>query len=167
MTSDSAKTVFIVGACALFLSGCAASSDKYPSLAIRDFEKTAESSEEASVRRASPLSDRLVSELQSARDVAMSGNAAFNSAVPGIRQKLAAARGEGPNSNAWSIAQIALADLSSQRSQTAIALGNIDAILAEASGNLVDIAPHRSIQSEVARILQQQDRTLAQLGRGL
>jgi len=155
------------GAITLFLSGCAASSDKYPSLAIRDFEKAAQGSEGAPLPSATTLSNSTESALQDARKVAARRHASFNSALPDVRSKVAAARRGGQTSNAWSIAQIAIADLTSYRSQTAIALGNIDAILAKASADLVDVSPHLPIQGEVTGMLEQQDRTLAQLRRSL
>lgn len=163
MTSNSFNLVFMFSASTLFLSGCAASSEKYPSLAIRDFERAAENSVINESGSAPMLSAKLSAALQDARELAASRNADFNGALAGVRSKIAATRGSGPNSNAWGEAQIALADLSRHRSQTAVALGNIDMIVAEASADLVDVGHEQAIQSEVAAMLAQQDRALAQL----
>lgn len=157
---------------AVILSGCAASSDKYPSLAIRDFERNAETGETAPPAAIAPpapytVPSSTLSALNAARDRAQSAHAAFLAALPATRRKVAAARGAGPTSNGWAEAQVALADLISKRSQTAVYLGNVDVLIADTAIAAKSADYPRSIQNEVAAMLASQDRSIAQLNAGL
>lgn len=157
---------------AAILSGCAASSDKYPSLANRDFERSPQTEEPAASAATTPaasfaISSATLASLNSARGRAQSAHNTFLSALPAARSKVSAARGSGPNSNGWAEAQVALADLISKRSQTAIHLGDVDALIADTAIAAKGEDYPRSIQNEVAAMLASQDRSIAQLKTGL
>ena len=157
---------------AVILSGCAASSDKYPSLAIRDFERSPQTAQPAAPVATTPaapvaISTATLASLNSARDRAQSQHAAFLAALPATRRKVAAARGAGPTSNGWAEAQVALADLISKRSQTALHLGDVDVLIADTAIATKGADYPRSIQNEVAAMLASQDRSIAQLKAGL
>ncbi len=157
---------------ALFLSGCAASSDKYPSLTLRDFEKSPASTASpvpnpsTTVPIPTAMGSDAVLQLVAERDSARGAHAAFMEALPGAQRKAAAARGSGPTANIWADAQLAIAELSAHRSRTAIALGNIDGLIAEASIAQRGLPDQISYQSEVADMVKRQDRAIAELGSG-
>jgi hypothetical protein len=158
---------------AVLVAGCAASSDKYPSLAIRDFEREAAAAPSAPTQSAAPvaatpaISSATMAALNRARDRAARENAAFLSALPRVRSAVAAARGSGPGSDRWSEAQVSLADLISRRSETAVVLGDVDLLIADAAITAKGAPYPRDIQSEVAGMLARQDQAIAQLKRGL
>ncbi len=163
MTKQRAKTSISAVVLATMLSACAATSDKYPSLAIRDFEAADPAQAGTASDPATALSPARIAQVEKALGVALEQSAAFNAKLQVVRPQVAAARGLGPSSNAWADAQIAYADLISHRSQTAIALADIDLILAEAASELVNVERLTAQQAEVAAKLADQDRALAQL----
>ena len=149
---------------ALLLVACASSGDQYPSLAIRDAERavgqfTPTRSENASNTPA-PASLR---ELKDLVERASESHRAFVAARPTANGLVRGARGSSAESNARARALIALADLTSKRSDTAIPLGDLDLLVAEAQTTL---APHEDIvaaRTLVADLVRQQDSTLAEL----
>lgn len=158
-----ASLTLLFACAALVLGGCAAGSDKYPSLAIRDFEQAGVADTAHDIAAPPSLDAASVTKIRNARDTAQAEHAAFLSALPGVRRKISSTSGLGPNSNAWAEGQIALSTLVSHRNNTALALGNIDAILAEAAGDLINIENARAMQSEVATLVKAQDQALTRL----
>lgn len=155
------------------LSGCAASSDKYPSLTLRDFEKTpAVAAAPSPVPNANTpipaaMSSDAIRQLAAERDSARSAHAAFMSALPIAQRKSFAARGTGPTTNIWADAQLAIAELTVHRSRTAAALANIDELIAQASIAQRGLPAQITYQTEVAEMVARQDRAISGLGAGL
>ncbi|MEM7667250.1 MAG: hypothetical protein AAF250_15455 [Pseudomonadota bacterium] len=152
---------------ALLASGCAGSGDRYPSLAVRDAERFqgqfAVSAPDESARSAP------IAPLASSRDVAQlvdrasDSHRAFIDAERGVARSVQGARGARVESETYTSALIALADLTSLRAETAIALGDLDGLAADSA---VTFAPDEEVVAARALVLDlvsEQDRALADL----
>ncbi|MEL6877737.1 MAG: hypothetical protein AAGL68_06525 [Pseudomonadota bacterium] len=159
--------LFRIGAAiagAFVLSGCLGSGDKYPSLAVRDGERIAGTFEPVTRPPAAPVSNPAVlAGLPAIEARADSAYEAFQVAIPGVESAIASARGSSPESNQWAAAQIALAELDSQHSQTAIALADIDLIYAEASSEFALGQEIAELRAKVAVQVMAQDQILRAL----
>lgn len=149
------------------LAACAAGSGDYPSLAIRDAERVEGAFEPAPAQEPAPPpaepSADLLQRLSQLRAAASSAHQAFLEAAPDARRKVEAARGTGVESNLWAAAQVALADLDSARSQTAVALGDLDLMFADATLAFELRAPIADTRGEVAEMIAQEDAILTEL----
>lgn len=164
-------THIIPFAALLLATGCASGSD-YPSLALRPAERIHGSFSSVAPAADSPTDspppvaplpanaalstriDALVGEAQAA-------HTRFMAAAPRA-QRLAATAG-GIGSDSWASAQVALADLESQRSQAAIALStldelHIDAVVANNQPAIISTA-----REAVISLIGQEDTLLSQL----
>ena len=124
----------------LALGACQTAPDGgYPSLAIRDVER-AEGRYETipanpievppvEVPSDGPLDQRLAALLEQGR----SAHARFTDVAPRASRLASAASGSSVGSDAWASAQVALADLDSIRSETAVALADLDLLFIAAS----------------------------------
>ena len=153
---------------ALALSACAAGSDAYPSLAIRDAERVEGSFEPDAAATPAPApappSAELVARLAQLREEAAGAHREFLSSVPDA-ERLAAAAGE-VGSDGWASAQVALADLDSARSKAAVALGDLDVLFVDATLAADRRDAIAATRAEVVRLIGEQDAVLARL-RGL
>jgi hypothetical protein len=146
---------------ALLLGGCA-STERYPSLAIRDAERamgTLQPAEpEPYVPPATPPEtldrlSRLVADAQAAHQ-------AFLAAAEKGRATIAAGRGAAEGSDAWSRGQVALADLEASRSQAMITLAELDRLYVDAElagGELERISAARDV---VYALIESESRTI-------
>lgn len=149
-------------------AACASSSQTYPSLDIRDFEResgtlgTADSggADTPSIP-AVPASDLAALETQ-----AETAHAAFMAAVPTARRKVRAGAAAPFTSNAWGDAQIALSDLDAKRSLTAITLGDLDLLYAEQAVALNSAENVDAVRAKVTAMLRAEDVILAELRGG-
>ncbi len=147
------------------LSGCAGSSDQYPSLAIRDAERAVgqftptQANDEAPPTRA-PASAQDIAQLV---EQASESHKAFLSAQSSAGRLVSGARGTSTESDARARALVALADLTSKRSDTAIALGDIDLLAAQGKTEFSTSGDLEAAQTLIADIVDQQDRALAAL----
>jgi len=150
---------------ALALSACAASSDRYPSLAIRDAERVEGTFEpdagDAAAPAPSPPSAELVARLGQLREQAASAHREFLSAVPGAERLAAAAGALG--SDSWASAQVALADLDSARSKAAVPLGDLDILFVDATLAADQREAIATTRAEVVRLVSEEDAVLARL----
>jgi len=143
-------------AAALALAGCAAPDGPYPSLAMRGSERVAGMM--AGTMAAPPprpyeppqvpasdlaRGDQLVSQAKSAHQ-------GFLDAAPAARDLVLAARGASRDSEGWSRAQIAIADLESSRAQVMIALADLDRLAVDAAVAGEQFAPLGQKRDEVA-----------------
>ena len=87
-------------------------------------------------------------QLQALVAQADSAHTAFMAAVPGTRAAIAAIGEKEPGDRGWADAQVALAELDSQRSIAAIALGDLDLLYANAS---IDFAEREAIAQALER----------------
>ncbi len=149
---------------ALMLSACVGSGEQYPSLAVRDAERVSGAFNPAIGTRSAPVTDpALLAGLPAIEARAQTAYDEFVAAVPGAQRALSAAQGASASSNAWAAAQISLADLDSQRSQTAIALADIDLIYAEASIELAMAFEIAELRAKIDAQVSAQDQILDQL----
>ena len=152
---------------ALLLAGCAASADRYPSLAIRDVERAY-----GTFDPVTPASEPLTpapppageaERLQDLIEQAMTAHRKFQSAVPQAEKLVASVSESGPDSNSWAEAQVALAGLESQRSLAAVALGDLDLLYADASTEFGTRSKIDTARAIVSNLISQQDSVLADL----
>jgi len=149
------------------LAACAAGSADYPSLAIRDAERVEGTFEPAPAPTPAPPPEQpnadLLQRLSQLRTAAADAHQAFLGAVPGTRRIVQAADGAGVESDRWAAAQVALGDLDSARSRTAVALGDLDLIFADATLAFELREPIAATRSDVADMVAQEDALLAEL----
>lgn len=153
---------------ALALSACAAGSDRYPSLAIRDAERVQGSFEPDAAEAPAPLpaapSAELLARLAQLREEAASAHREFLAAVPAAARLAAAAGAVG--SDSWASAQVALADLDSARSKAAVPLGDLDVLFVDATLAAEQREAIAVTRAEVVGLIGEEDAVLARL-RGL
>ncbi|WFL77577.1 hypothetical protein P7228_00500 [Altererythrobacter arenosus] len=155
---------FVLLACTV-LGACAGSSDRYPSLAVRDAERVSGSfAAPAESDRPAPAaaSAEMLASVDSLLAAAQSSHQQFLSAAPGAERTVGAA-GSGPGSNSWAAAQVALADLDSQRSETAIALGELDLMFTDATLGFVEREQIGAARERVVMLVSEEDAVLARL----
>ncbi|WP_061922518.1 hypothetical protein [Altererythrobacter epoxidivorans] len=154
---------------AFAVSGCASGSGDYPSLAIREAERVqgtfpVEGADGAATTPAGPAPVD-ASTLEKAAiwlDQAKASHARFLEAVPQAQRTVANA-GSGPDSTSWGSAQVALADLDSHRSDTAIALGDLDLAYVDATLSFVEREQIGQIRESVVALIGEEDDVLARL----
>ena len=151
------------------LAACAGGSADYPSLAVRDAERVEGTFEPAPAPEPSPSpppvqpSPDLLQRLALLRTAAASAHQAFLETAPGTRRAVEAAHGTGVESKSWAAAQVALADLDSARSQTAVPLGDLELMFANAALAFELREPIADTRSDVAAMVAQEDAILAEL----
>lgn len=129
-------TIFLPLVALAMTAGCA-SSNGYPSLAMRDAERvtgtfapaTESENTDSAPEPEIPADATLSARIDGLLDSAKAAHARFMDAAPRARRLASAAGSVG--SDSWASAQVALADLESQRSQAAIALSTLDEIHVE------------------------------------
>ena len=153
----------------LTLSGCAASSGDYPSLAIRDVERVEGSF--ASPERKSIEVPEVETDLEGDLDVVLptlvaaaeEAHAQFMRLAPTAQRTVAAAAGTATGSPAWASAQVALAELESARSIAAVPLGDIDTLYTARRVAAEDVTAIERARQRILELVGEEDRTLAQL----
>ena len=162
------------------LSACAGASDDYPSLAIREVERVrggfdvspcGECVEDAQCVAPSPAptptpapppelpasyAQRTAALLADVR----AADAAFQTSLATARSRVAAARGAALGTPAWGSAQVALADLTSKRSATAIPVTDLEKLAVEIELEQLPNIQMRDAYQEAVRIIQAQDDAL-------
>lgn len=98
---------------------------------------------------------------------ARAAHAAFMGKSRNVSGLINAARGANVTNLAWGNAQVALADLDSHRSQTAIALADADLLYADRAVALASRQNIAKTRDLISALLDEEDRVLAQLRRGL
>lgn len=156
------------------LTGCAATSDRYPSLAIRDVERAqghftpvpgpVQMPEIPAVPV--PVDGDLATQLTQIDRRAEQSHQAFLAGVPSASRLASRASGAKIGSDAWASAQIALAGLDSARSDTAIALADLDTVQIARTIASEDAGAVDQIRDKILTLISQEDAKLAQL-RGL
>ena len=152
------------------LAACQTAPDEaYPSLAIRDVERAQGQLEPVpgdpidvppvEVPLDGPLDQRLAALVEQGR----SAHARFTEAAPRASRLASAASGSSVGSDAWASAQVALADLDSIRSMTAIALADLDILFIAASVEATDTSALTAARQSLLALVREEDRTLADL----
>jgi hypothetical protein len=157
---------------ALPLAACAAGERPYPSLERRPAERGYGSGQPVSSPAAPPVatvpSGDLTARLSALRSQALTAHQAFGAMQPAAARKVAAAQGAAVASENWSVAQVALAQLESARSNAMIALADLDSLLVAATRSNADaptpdLAAVEQVRSEVTGWIGAEDEALAAL----
>ena len=155
---------------ALAVTGCS-TSGSYPSLERRAAERSydlAAPAPVASGQDIGPVDATLAAHLAALREQALAANESFQGQVSSATRTVSAAQGAPVASDAWSVAQVALAQLEAKRSAAMIALADLDALLvsaekADAEKPSPDLRAVSEVRDEVTGWIASQDATLAQL----
>lgn len=150
------------------LGGCAADRGEYPSLGRRAAERLHEAapamSPETPITQTSAApSAELAAQLARLIGQAEAAQSRFAAREPRARTLAQAAAGAPLGSESWSLAAIAFAELESARSDTMIALADLDLLHASATVEGAATAAIAAARNQVIEIVAAQDRVLAQL----
>ncbi|MBA4164744.1 MAG: hypothetical protein C0510_08970 [Erythrobacter sp.] len=149
------------------LAGCASDPGRYPSLAIRDFERVQGQFEVGGGISALPApaapSPATVARVSALLEEANRAHGDFLAAVGETERLLVAARDLNPESNLWSEAQIALAVLDTRRALVATRLADLDLLLADASLAYEQLGEIEAARSAVAALTKEEDLVLDRL----
>lgn len=156
---------FLVLTAITVLSGCAAGNVDYPTLEIRDFERSSGTFSAPDTPNAppTPLAPAQLSRIAELESKALAAHQAFLNAAPSARRAVSRGAGASPGSNASGDALVALADLDAKRSLTAIALADLDLIYAEQATALNGRNEVDAARNAVTRMLRNQDTVLREL----
>lgn len=146
----------------VLLAACAGPTGEYPSLAIRDGERV---SGEMAAGPAEPYippapPPATVEEATSLAAEARALHAQFLSDMPGVRNRVANARGSSVGSEAWSDAQVALTILESHYGRMTVMLADIEALYVATSTEGQAIAPLEAERDAVADMVTQEEATI-------
>jgi hypothetical protein len=146
-------------AVALLLTGCAADTTNYPSLARRPAERVTGSADVAASAVPVPPapvapSPDLVARLEQIQAQANAAHNRFTDRLGAAERLVGAARGAAVASESWAVASVALAELEASRSQAMIALADLDQLYAAAR---IEGGPAEAIA-------QTRDRVIAMVG---
>ena len=153
----------------LLLAACAAPQGEYPSLALRPAERVAGTAQPVAAEPyvPPPTPAAVLGRLGQLTAEAASAHRAFLAQAPAARGAVAAARGGEVGSDAWSLAQVALAGLDAARGRSTIALADLDRLYVDAAvagGDLQEIGTARdTVASQVDEQNAAIDGLLAQL----
>ena len=145
------------------LGGCA-SDPAYPSLAVRDVERTAITDiPPAPVPSPSAPSPALATRIDGVLAEARRADAAFQALLPAARRAARAGSGAGVTSDAYGTAQVALAELETRRSLASVPLADISAAYAQARLDNVDITTITPVRDAIVGIVAREDAALEEL----
>lgn len=142
---------------AMLVSGCAADTTNYPSLARRPAERVVGTSEVVPAQPApvpAPPSAELTARLAQLTAEAQMAHSTFLSKRDGAARLVRAAHGAAVASESWSVAAVALAELEAARSRAMIALADLDALY----------AAERIVGGPAAAIGEARDRVISLVG---
>ena len=149
------------------LGGCAANSDRYPSLAIRDFERVQGTFEVAGEVEAfdppAPANPSAVAQAANLVAEARMAHQEFIDLVPLAGEKLRASESMGPEDYEWTEGQLTLAALDIQRSKVAILLGDLDLMFADASLSYEELGQIEEARETVRQLVAEEDTILSSL----
>ena len=149
------------------LAGCAGNSGRYPSLAIRDFERVegqfAVDGGIPALPAPAPPGLATIAQVGSLLEEAGQAHRNFLDSVSETERLLAASRGLGPESNAWAEGQIALAVLQTRRALLVTRLADLDLLMADASLAYEQLGEIAAARSAVEALTAEEDRILDRL----
>ncbi|MXO60267.1 hypothetical protein GRI89_12035 [Altererythrobacter salegens] len=138
------------------LAACASPQGDYPSLAIRDAERvtgTMEPAQPATEPFVAPTpSAESIANIESLVEQANSAYESYRGKLDGVRAAVLAARGAEPGTDAWARANVAIADLETERSRTMLPLAEIDRLTVAAAiegGTLEDYEAAQGLVGEM------------------
>ena len=147
----------------LILSGCAASADRYPSLAVRDAERVSGEFTPAASSTPAPAPSYTTDpdRISGAVEAAMNAHQQFEARGPATLSLVQEAGADLANEDARSRALVAMAGLRTLHGQTVGALANLDQLEIEAASVFAPVEDIRLAQSRIAQIVSEQDAVLA------
>ncbi|MBV7264653.1 hypothetical protein [Erythrobacter ani] len=146
------------------LAGCAGDSGRYPSLAVRDVERAMGQFTPAAVENAEPIRPvASAADLAQVTRRAQESHRRFQDARSGATRLVESARGLSIESNARQRALVALADLTTLRSDTTLAVGDLDLLKAEAATTFAPTEEIDAARAEVAALVDEQNSALDHL----
>ncbi|MGB7418921.1 MAG: hypothetical protein WA918_07060 [Erythrobacter sp.] len=145
------------------LSACAGTDPRFPSLAIRDVERNAGSFTSGAVPPPPVPPVATAAEIAVIIESAQALDARFAREQGEVRRIIDAARGLEVESNNYGRAAIAFAELSAISSRSAILLGDLDALVAQAASTGAPRDVLEAAQNEAEDIVIGQRRILAEL----
>ena len=154
----------------VLVAACASTAaTTYPSLAIRPGERVTGTANPVAPPAPPPATAQTGSRLSQLRAQARAADGRFAERKASATALSAAARGAAVGSEAWSIAQIALASLEAARSEAMIALADLDSLYVTAKIEAVptqgsgDVDAIGGVRDEVIGLVGEEDATLAAL----
>lgn len=162
----------------LALSACNANRSRFPSLALRPAERAYGIGQPVTPTEVLPLTTQLpagsnlAARIAALRETARAAHARFGKQQGEAARLVAAARGSGPGTDAWARAAVALAALTSARSEGMVALADLDrlqiaATEQAATGSSADLAAVSPAHSEVEALLREEDQTVTALSKAI
>ena len=157
--------MLFVAAAPLALGACAASPGDYPSLAQREIERVGIVMTPPQTIPAPPPSpaEPVLSQAQELVESVRTAHNAFLAGESVVRSRVAAANGASAGSDAWALAEVALAGLSTQRSRAMVALADLDRLFIAASTSGESTETIGEARSEAAGMVAAQDEVLSEL----
>ena len=148
------------------LSACATTGADYPSLAIRDEERAEGTFAPAASKRLEvpQVEAGSTADIPALLAAARASHERFTSLVPDARRRVGAAGSRSVASDAWGAAQVALAELEAARSQTAIPLGDLDALYIGQAVQAETGEEVTAAREQVLGWLAEEDAVVAELG---
>ncbi|KLE35035.1 hypothetical protein AAW00_00605 [Aurantiacibacter luteus] len=146
----------LLGACA------SAGEDDYPSLAIREAERDTGAFQPPPYVPTYPA-PAAVAGAQGFAAQAREAHAAFLAALPAARARVNTARGSGMGSDAWSVAQVAVATLEGHRARAMIALVELDRIYVDAGTEGQETAGVQDLRGPVEALVAEENAIVAGL----
>ena len=141
----------------------------YPSLAIRPGERVSGTADPVPAPASPPATAATGSQTARLRAQARAAHTRFGERRASATTLSAAARGAAVGSEAWSVAQIALASLEAARSEAMIALADLDSLYVTAKIDAVatqgsgDVDAIGGVRDDVIAMIGEEDTTLAAL----
>lgn len=158
-----------VSATALLTACANTGSTGFPSLATRPGERVSGTLTPAPAPVRPPATAATGARLSSLKASALAAHRRFAELRGRAEQLSSAARGAAVASEAWSVAQVAIAELESARSAAAVSLADIDSLYINAAAAAVptagsgDLDAIGAAREEVSRLLAEDDAVLASL----
>jgi len=150
---------------ALLTAGCAKNQDLYPSLSIRDQERVSGVFDTVPSEPfvPAPLGQEATRNLEKFQADAAEAHRRMLASAEAARGPVAAARGTQPGTDAWSIAAVAVADAEARRSETQVALAEIDLLYVAAQTEGHEVGAIVSALSAANAMMLEEDRLIAGL----
>lgn len=153
--------LLVLACAAIALGGCTKDASLYPSLATREAERVSGTFQPAPVQTYVPSAPppATLGKVGQLRADAQAAHTRFLAAAQRA-QGPAAGRNSEVGSEAWSVAQVALADLSAAHSATMIPLADLDSMFAAAQNDGEDVSEIEKARGEVEAWVAAEDKVL-------
>lgn len=163
------KPLLPLCAAVFLLAGCAKDQTSYPSLAIRDAERVGGTFQpvEPEPFVPAPQNPQALQQIDSLMASAREAHGRFTAATERVQRQVRSASGSARESEAWILAQVAIADLESIRSEAMISLADLDRIHTDAKTEERETAEAAAAQAEVQQLVSAEDEVITSLLRAL